>query len=86
MRLCVSSRVHNAPSGSQFILQRLAQGEQNGRFPVTALFVDISGFTTITEALMRHGQHGAEVLATVMRAVFAPLVHTVLAHGGFIVG
>ncbi|KAA3664009.1 MAG: hypothetical protein DWQ04_07885 [Chloroflexi bacterium] len=70
----------------QFILQKLAEGEKNGRFSATALFADISGFTTITETLMQHGQHGAEVLATVMRAVFAPLVHAVFAHGGYVVG
>ncbi len=70
----------------QFILQKLAEGEGNGRFPATALFADISGFTTITETLMQHGQHGAEVLATVMRNVFAPLVHAVFTHGGYVVG
>lgn len=66
------------------ILNRYAAGEQNGRFQATALFVDISGFSTITDRLMQHGQHGAEVLADVMRAVFDPLVESVYAHGGFI--
>lgn len=31
----------------QFILHRTMAGEQNGRFPATAMLVDISGFTTI---------------------------------------
>jgi hypothetical protein len=30
------------------------------------LFVDISGFTQFMETLMQHGQHGAEVMASVM--------------------
>ena len=33
---------------------------------------------------MQHGQHGAEVLATVMRQIFEPLVRCVYEQGGFI--
>ena len=44
----------------------------------------MSGFSAMTSALMAHGQHGAEVLAQVMRAIFDPLVEAVYAHGGFI--
>lgn len=33
---------------------------------------------------MTHGQHGAEVLAQVMRAVFEPLIDSVYARGGWI--
>lgn len=68
----------------RFILQQHAAGEHNGRFPAAALFIDISGFSTITDTLMQQGQHGAEVLADVMRTVFVPLVHAVYAHGGLI--
>lgn len=69
-----------------FILEKYSQGEQSGRFPATALFVDISGFSTITDTLMQHGQHGAEVLATILRDIFDPLVAHVFGCGGFIVG
>lgn len=73
----------------QFILDQFEPGEtketlHGGSFPGSALFVDISGFSSITEALMQHGQFGAEVLATVMRAVFNPLVECVYGQGGFI--
>jgi class 3 adenylate cyclase len=68
-----------------FILKQYAAAERNGRFPATALFVDISGFSTITDALMQHGQHGAEVLATLMNSVFDPLVRCVYEQGGFII-
>jgi hypothetical protein len=47
-----------------FILKQYAAGERSGRFPATALFVDISGFSAITDALMQRGQHGAEVAAS----------------------
>ena len=69
---------------SPFILDRYAAGEASGRLDAATLFVDVSGFSAMTSALMAHGQHGAEVLAQVMRAIFDPLVEAVYAHGGFI--
>ena len=67
-----------------FILENYAAGKMRGGFPAAGLFVDISGFSTITDALLTHGQHGAEVLAGVMRATFEPLIHSVFEQGGFI--
>ena len=70
----------------QFILDRLAQGETTGSFDAACLFVDISGFTPLTVALMEHGSEGAEVLAGVLADVFEPLIDAVYAQGGFIAG
>jgi predicted ATPase/class 3 adenylate cyclase len=67
-----------------FILQRYAAGETTGRLSAAALFADVSGFSAMTDSLMEHGQHGAEVLATVMRTVFDPLVASVYEQGGFV--
>ncbi len=67
-----------------FILERMAARENYGRLTAAALFVDISGFSALTDELMQHGQHGAEILAGVMNSVFDPLVHAVYGHGGFI--
>jgi predicted ATPase/class 3 adenylate cyclase len=50
------------------------------------LFVDLSGFSKMADALAQHGQPGAEALAAVMRAIFEPLVGAVYAQGGFVVG
>ena len=69
-----------------FILQKLATGEHHGRFQATTLFVDISGFTAVTEALMQHGKVGAERLADSMRTVFTPLIDAIYAHDGFVTG
>ena len=69
---------------SPFILEKYAAGESAGQFEAATLFVDMSGFSAMTSALMEHGQHGAEVLAQVMRAIFDPLVATVYANGGFV--
>ncbi len=66
------------------ILDNLRQDKLQGRFPCTGLFVDISGFTNMTESLMSHGQHGAEVMATIMRAVFSQPVRSVFEQGGFV--
>ncbi len=50
------------------------------------MFVDLSGFSTMTDALSAHGTHGAEVLANMMRVVFEPLVDAVYEQGGFVIG
>lgn len=68
----------------RFILQKFAAGERNGRLRAAAMFVDISGFTAVTEALMHRGKAGAEALADVMQALFAPLIAAVYANGGFV--
>jgi class 3 adenylate cyclase/tetratricopeptide (TPR) repeat protein len=67
-----------------FILERLKSGQTQGDFPAVVMFVDVSGFSALTEALMAHGQHGAEILAGVMRSVLNPLIHCVYAQGGFV--
>ncbi len=67
-----------------FVLGKLSTGERQGSFPAVGIFVDVSGFSTITDALLQHGQHGAEVLAEAMRAILDPLVHAVYAQGGFV--
>jgi class 3 adenylate cyclase len=67
-----------------FILDEYAAGRMSGEFQAVALFVDASGFSAMTDTLMQHGQHGAEVLASVMRAAFAPLIQSVFEQNGFI--
>lgn len=66
----------------QYILQRYTAGKARGSFHATTMFVDISGFTALTESLMRHGTEGAEVLSQILDAVFAPMVARVYAKGG----
>jgi class 3 adenylate cyclase/tetratricopeptide (TPR) repeat protein len=67
-----------------FILERLKSGQTQGDFQAVVMFVDVSGFSALTEALMMHGQHGAEILAGVMRSVLKPLIHCVYAQSGFV--
>ncbi len=69
-----------------FIFEKYRAGETNGFFQGAALFVDLSGFSTMTDALSTQGTHGAEVLADMMRVVFEPLVNAVYEQGGFVIG
>lgn len=59
-------------------------GRSCGELEVVSLFVDISGFTALTETLMQHQKDGAELLTAALNGIFQPLVDTVYAHGGFI--
>lgn len=67
---------------SYFILEQVEQGLEYGRISAATLFLDISGFTHITETLMEHGQHGAEVLANIVTDIFDPLVTCIYSYGG----
>ena len=69
-----------------FIRRNHAKNKEGGRFPATSLFVDISGFSILTDQLMEHGQHGAEVLVGVMGAIFEPLIDAVYSQKGFVTG
>lgn len=68
----------------EYILDKFANGEFSGEYPAVVLFADISGFSLMTERLMDHGQHGAEILAGLMRRVFDPMIESVFHHHGFI--
>ena len=48
------------------------------------MFVDLSGFTRLTETLMRKGAEGAEELSYVLNHIFQPTVALVYRQGGFI--
>lgn len=69
----------------ELILENFRAGKFQGEFPAVGMFLDLSGFSRMTDALMQHGQHGAEVLAGLMHSVFDPLVKSVFEHGGRIV-
>ncbi len=70
----------------ELIVEKYRAGIFNGEFPAVGMFLDLSGFSTMTDTLMQHGQHGAEVLANLMHSVFDPLVESIFNHGGKIVG
>lgn len=70
----------------RFILHRYQSGQLSGSLEAAGLFIDLSGFSKMTDILSRHDQPGAEALADVMRKVFEPLVKAVYSQGGFVIG
>jgi class 3 adenylate cyclase/tetratricopeptide (TPR) repeat protein len=70
----------------QIIIDNFRAGRFKGEFPAVGLFLDLSGFSTMTDVLMQHGQHGAEVLAGLMHGVFDPLVEGIFHYGGKVIG
>jgi class 3 adenylate cyclase/tetratricopeptide (TPR) repeat protein len=70
----------------EIIVENYRAGKYSGEFRAVGMFLDLSGFSTMTDALMQHGQHGAEVLANLMHGVFDPLVESIFGFGGKIIG
>jgi predicted ATPase/class 3 adenylate cyclase len=69
-----------------FIVENYRADRTHGNVKSVGMFLDLSGFSAMTDALMHHGQHGAEVLAGLMHAVFDPLVAGIFEYGGQVVG
>lgn len=69
-----------------FILEHLEHGVYSGNLPACCMFVDLSGFTPMTETLMKTGSQGAEVLSEILAVFFRPMILSVYHHGGFITG
>jgi len=70
----------------RFIYNQVKADSFDGSFSAATMFMDISGFTGLTQVLMEHGKQGAEMLSQIMNQVFEPVIHTVYERGGFISG
>jgi len=66
------------------VVRNLIDGRTNDKFKCFSMFVDVSGFTKTTEALMKHGQEGAEVLSDILRYLFDTTVTAVYDRGGYV--
>ncbi len=67
-----------------FIEKQYLQNKTHGSFHGYALFVDISGFTKLTQLLLKKGSPGAETLSNILNDTFAPMVQLSYNEGGFI--
>jgi tetratricopeptide (TPR) repeat protein len=67
-----------------FIQERFEENKRIGHFDAYTMFVDISGFTAMTETLMKRGNEGAEILSGILNQIFEPLVTLVYQQKGFI--
>ncbi len=67
-----------------FILKQFSQNIFHGEFQASTMFVDISGFTKMTDQLMENGKEGAEVLSQIMNSVFTPAINSIYKNKGFV--
>lgn len=54
------------------------------RFQAVTLFVDITGFTSMSEALAATGKAGAEELTAILNSYFEPMITLIQSYGGII--
>jgi len=69
-----------------FISDRLKESIYNGKFNSVTMFMDIFGFTQMTERLMREDKEGAEVLSNILNNIFEPVIDAIYDRNGFITG
>ena len=67
-----------------FILRQQRANNASGELQAVTMFVDISGFTKLTETLRAYQKDGAEVLTEILNGIFNPIVHEVYGRGGFV--
>lgn len=67
-----------------FIQENFLQNCCEGEFEAITIFIDISGFTAMTNALMQYGSEGAEILSSILNRIFDPTVNIIYKYGGFI--
>lgn len=67
-----------------FIQEKFAAGEKRGSMEAYTMFIDLSGFTPLTQSLMTEESTGAEQLSLILNDIFEPLINLVYVRGGFI--
>jgi len=66
------------------LLDAVAAGAHSSQSIGPVLSIDLVGFTSMAWALAANGDRGAEALADIADAVFAPIVEAVHEHGGYV--
>ena len=61
----------------KFIYEQYKNGNSQGQLKGITLFLDIAGFTPMTQALTAHDKEGAEILANIINRVFNPIIHLI---------
>ena len=67
-----------------FIYDKFIRNEQYGEFHSITMFVDIVGFTSMTQNLIKFGNEGFEVLSEMIHQVFEPIIDLVYIHNGWV--
>lgn len=69
-----------------FIHEKYKTGIKQGSFSAITMFMDISGFTRMTETLMNMGREGTEILSGILNEIFEPIINYVMNSSGFVSG
>jgi len=67
-----------------YILVKSKENKFKGQFKATTMFIDISGFTAMTQELMKNGKEGAEILSEIINDIYTPSIKAVYDYNGFI--
>ncbi len=70
----------------RFINDKYNDNVMQGDLECSALFIDIAGFTSMTEILMKRGKEGAEDVSELINRIYRPLINSVYREEGFITG
>ena len=53
-----------------FVVKNMSNGLYEGKIQTYAIFLDMSGFTKLTEKLMKQGPFGSERLSVILYQIF----------------
>lgn len=67
-----------------FISEKYSLGEYSGSFTGCSMFLDLSGFTSVTDKLMREDKEGIEVMGNFLSQIFESIVASIHGRGGFV--
>ena len=70
----------------EFICRQYKEKKHSGKFRAVSLFIDMTGFTSISDRLKRYGKEGEEALSEIINIVFEPAIDSIYIHNGFITG
>ena len=67
-----------------FIADKYSNGILSGSFYAVTMFMDISGFTPMTGALIKNGREGTEILGDILNRIFGPVIDAIYGCNGFV--
>ncbi len=67
-----------------FIAGEYGKNKLSGNFEAASIFLDISGFTAMSETLSKNGIEGNEILCSVINRIFATAIDLIYEYGGFV--
>ncbi len=67
-----------------YIVNNYQEKKHEGHLEAITMFIDISGFTAMTQSLMRNGDEGAEILTEIINRIFTPSIDIIYKNKGFI--